>query len=186
MTKWMVEKILKDFDHAYGLKSVCLRYFNAAGADPDGGIGEDHSPETHLIPLVFDTALGRRPYITVFGTDYPTPDGTCIRDYIHVTDLADAHVLALKYLCDHGRSEAFNLGNGHGFSVKEVIQASEKIVGHDIPVKFGNRREGDPPVLIGSADKAKTILGWRPHFAELSVIIETAWHWHRLRFQKNN
>ncbi|NUM81329.1 UDP-glucose 4-epimerase GalE [bacterium] len=184
MTKWMVEKILQDFDRAYGLKSVCLRYFNAAGADPDGGIGEDHSPETHLIPLVFDAALGRRPHITVFGTDYPTADGTCIRDYIHVTDLADAHVLALKYLSEHGRSEIFNLGNGRGFSVKEIIQAAEKNIGHNIPVQFGGRREGDPPVLIGSAEKAKKVLGWQPRLADLSVIIETAWRWHRHRFLK--
>lgn len=184
MTKWMVEKILKDFDRAYGLKSVCLRYFNAAGADPEGGIGEDHSPETHLIPLVFDAALGRRPHMTVFGTDYPTADGTCIRDYIHVTDLADAHVLALKFLSGHGRSEIFNLGNGRGFSVKEIIQSVEKITGHPIPVQFGGRREGDPPVLIGSAEKAKKILGWQPRLADLSVILETAWRWHRSRFLK--
>lgn len=184
MTKWMVEKILQDFDRAYGLKSVCLRYFNAAGADPDGGIGEDHSPETHLIPLVFDAALGRRPHITVFGTDYPTADGTCIRDYIHVTDLADAHVLALKYLSEHGRSEIFNLGNGCGFSVKEIIQAAKKNIGHNIPVQFGGRREGDPPVLIGSAEKAKKVLGWQSRLADLSVIIETAWRWHRHRFSK--
>lgn len=182
-TKLMVEKILRDYDTAYGLKSVCLRYFNAAGADPDGGIGEDHTPETHLIPLVLDAAVGIRPSITVFGHDYPTSDGTCIRDYIHVTDLADAHVLSLKYISEKNQSDFFNLGNGNGFSVDQVITAAEKITGRTIPVIRGERRAGDPAVLIGSSEKAHQTLGWQPKFNDLDRIISTAWQWHQSRFK---
>jgi UDP-glucose 4-epimerase len=182
-TKLMVEKILRDYDTAYGLKSVCLRYFNAAGADPDGGIGEDHNPETHLIPLVLDAAAGIRPIITVFGRDYPTSDGTCIRDYIHVTDLADAHLLALNYLKEKNQSDVFNLGNGNGFSVDQVIETSRAITGKHIPVVYGARRAGDPAVLIGSSEKAAQVLGWKPQFDDLQKIISTAWNWHRQRFK---
>lgn len=182
-TKLMVEKILHDYDTAYELKSICLRYFNAAGADPEGGIGEDHTPETHLIPLVLDAAAGIRPSITVFGQDYPTADGTCIRDYIHVTDLADAHVLALQYINKKKQSEFFNLGNGSGFSVNQVITAAEKITARTIPVIRGERRAGDPAVLIGSSDKANKILGWQPKFNDLHQILSTAWQWHQSRFK---
>lgn len=182
-TKLMVEKILRDYDTAYGIKSVCLRYFNAAGADPEGGIGEDHTPETHLIPLVLDAAAGIRPSITVFGHDYPTSDGTCIRDYIHVTDLADAHVLALRYITEKNKSDFFNLGNGNGFSVDQVIKSAEKITGRTIPVIRGERRAGDPAVLIGSSEKAHKILGWQSKFNDLDRIISTAWQWHQSRFK---
>jgi UDP-glucose 4-epimerase len=181
MTKLMVEKMLADFDIAYGLKSICLRYFNAAGADPSGLLGEDHSPETHLIPLVLLTVLGKREFISIFGTDYPTPDGTCIRDYIHVLDLADAHVLALKYLKTHQQSDVFNLGNGNGFSVSEVIEAAKKISGQDFKVKLEARRPGDPAALIGSADKAAKLLGWQPSRNNLETIISDAMRWHQRR-----
>ena len=180
-SKLMVERILADFDVAYGLKSICLRYFNAAGADPSGLLGEDHSPETHLIPLVLLTALGQRDYISVFGSDYPTPDGTCIRDYIHVLDLAEAHLLALKYLQRHDQSEVFNLGNGNGFSVKEVIDVAKKISGKDFAVKFEDRRPGDPAALIGSAEKAANLLGWQPTRNNLETILENAFEWHKKR-----
>jgi UDP-glucose 4-epimerase len=181
MSKLMVEQILEDFDRAYGLRSVRFRYFNAAGADPQGRLGEDHSPETHLIPLVLLTALGQRDHITVFGTDYKTPDGTCIRDYIHVTDLADAHILGLKYLLDDGETSVFNLGNGEGFSVKEVITAAREITGLPIPVEEGPRRAGDPAILIGSATKARKVLGWDPQYNQIEVILEHAWRWHQKR-----
>jgi UDP-glucose 4-epimerase len=180
-TKLMVERILSDFDVAYGFKSVRFRYFNAAGADPNGRLGEDHNPETHLIPLVLQTALGKRESISVFGTDYPTADGTCIRDYIHVSDLADAHVLGLEYLLKGGDSEVFNLGNGNGFSVKEVIETAKQVTGKDIKVVECDRRPGDPPALIGSGDKAKKILGWHPQYSSLKQIITHAWHWHQSR-----
>ncbi|PLZ06199.1 UDP-glucose 4-epimerase GalE [Fischerella thermalis] len=180
-TKLMVERILSDFDTAYGLKSVIFRYFNAAGADPNGKLGEDHNPETHLIPLVLQTALGKRESISVFGTDYPTADGTCIRDYIHVNDLADAHVLGLEYLLRGGDSEVFNLGNGNGFSVKEVIETAKSITGRDIKVVECDRRPGDPPVLIGSSDKARKILNWQPQYSSLKEIITHAWQWHQQR-----
>lgn len=182
MTKLIIEDMLKDYGAAYGLKSVSLRYFNAAGADPDAEAGEDHNPETHLIPLVLDAASGRRPHITMFGADYGTPDGTCIRDYIHVTDLAEAHVLALEYLVSGGKSTAFNLGNGKGFSVKEVIDAARSVTNKKIPVVEGQRRAGDPPCLVGSSDKIKKVLGWRPRYDELETIIRHAWNWHRKRF----
>lgn len=181
-TKLVIEQMLRDFDRAYGLHSVAFRYFNAAGADPEGRVGEDHNPETHLIPLVLDVALGRRPQITVFGTDYPTADGTCIRDYIHVADLADAHVLGLKYLQGGGTTGAFNLGNGSGFSVRQVIEMAEKVTGQAIPQHFGTRRSGDPAALIGSADRARSILGWNPRYADLESIVTTAWNWHQKRF----
>ncbi|OUL36669.1 UDP-glucose 4-epimerase GalE [Nostoc sp. T09] len=180
-TKLMVERILSDFDVAYGLKSVRFRYFNAAGADPNGLLGEDHNPETHLIPLVLLTALGKRESISIFGTDYPTPDGTCIRDYIHVSDLADAHILGLEYLLKDGDSEVFNLGNGLGFSVKEVIAASEEVTGLTIPVQECDRRPGDPPSLIGSSEKARKILGWQPQYPGIKDIVLHAWQWHQQR-----
>jgi UDP-glucose 4-epimerase len=181
MSKLMVEQILEDFDRAYGLRSVRFRYFNAAGADPQGRIGEDHCPETHLIPLVLLTALGQREHITVFGTDYKTPDGTCIRDYIHVTDLADAHILGLKYLLDDGETSVFNLGNGEGFSVKEVITAAREVTGLPIAVEEGPRRPGDPAILIGSATKARKALGWDPQYNQIEVILDHAWRWHQKR-----
>jgi UDP-arabinose 4-epimerase len=176
-SKLMVERMLADFRTAHGIRSVCLRYFNAAGADPDAQIGEDHDPETHLIPLVLDAATGKRPHITVFGDDYPTADGTCIRDYIHVTDLADAHVLALKAMEQSDPAPAYNLGNGRGFSVKEVIETARRVAGRDIPMQIGPRRAGDPPALVGDATRAIRELGWQPRYAELSTIIETAWRW---------
>jgi UDP-glucose 4-epimerase len=181
MSKLMVEQILEDFDRAYGLRSVRFRYFNAAGADPQGRLGEDHSPETHLIPLILLTALGQREHITVFGTDYKTPDGTCIRDYIHVSDLADAHILGLKYLLDDGETTVFNLGNGEGFSVKEVITAAREITGLPIAVEEGSRRAGDPAILIGSATKARKVLGWDPQYNQIEVILDHAWRWHQKR-----
>ncbi|MBW4688532.1 MAG: UDP-glucose 4-epimerase GalE [Komarekiella atlantica HA4396-MV6] len=180
-TKLMVERILSDFDTAYGFKSVRFRYFNAAGADPSGLLGEDHNPETHLIPLVLMTALGKRESISIFGTDYPTPDGTCIRDYIHVSDLADAHVLGLEYLLKGGNSEIFNLGNGSGFSVREVIASAEQVIGVSIPVEERDRRPGDPPILIGSSEKARTILGWQPRYPSIKDIVDHAWQWHQKR-----
>ena len=176
-SKLIVEKMLRDFDAAYGLRSISLRYFNAAGADPDGEIGEDHDPETHLIPLVFDAAVGRRPSISIYGTDYDTPDGTCIRDYIHVTDLADAHLLALDMVNERGGFSAYNLGNGAGYSVQEVIDTSRAVTGRDISVTIGARRPGDPPSLVGDASWAKRGLGWKPRYADLPTIIETAWRW---------
>jgi len=183
-SKLIIEKILKDYDDAYGLKYISLRYFNAAGADPDCEIGEWHNPETHLIPLVLNVAIGKRKEIEIFGTDYNTPDKTCIRDYIHVTDLAKAHILALEYLLNKGKSEIFNLGNGNGFSVKEVIEVSKEITKKRIPVIEGDRRPGDPPILIGKAEKAKKILNWQPDYGNLYTIIETAWNWHKNLYRK--
>jgi len=180
-TKLMVERILADFDVAYGLKSVCFRYFNAAGADPTGLLGEDHNPETHLIPLVLQTALGKRQSVSIFGTDYDTPDGTCIRDYIHVTDLADAHILGVEYLLQGGDSTIFNLGNGNGFSVREVIDTAKQVTGREIKVVESDRRPGDPPALVGSGEKARKILGWNPQYPEIDKIISHAWAWHQKR-----
>lgn len=180
-SKLMVEKILSDFNNAYDFKSVRFRYFNAAGADPSGLLGEDHNPETHLIPLVLQTALGKRESISIFGTDYPTTDGTCVRDYIHVNDLADAHVLGLEYLLKGGDSAVFNLGNGNGFSVKEVIQTARKVTGKNIKAIECDRRPGDPPALIGSGDKARKILGWEPKYPDIKDIITHAWQWHQKR-----
>ncbi|MBU4316534.1 MAG: UDP-glucose 4-epimerase GalE [Proteobacteria bacterium] len=176
-SKFMIEQMLKDFDEAHGIKFVGLRYFNAAGADPDAEIGEEHNPETHLIPLVLDAAMGKSEGIKIFGTDYDTPDGTCIRDYIHVTDLADAHVKALGYLVKEGKSDFFNLGNGSGFSVREVIENAEKTTKQKIPVIEWQRRPGDPAVLIGSSEKALKILNWQPKYNNLETIIKTAWAW---------
>lgn len=178
-TKWMVEQMLEDFDTAYGLKSVALRYFNAAGADPDGGLGECHEPETHLIPLILQVASGRRPHITVYGNDYDTPDGTCIRDYIHVEDLCAAHLLALRQLLAGADSARYNLRNGDGFSVQEVIEAARRVTGHPIPVQLGERRAGDPPRLVADASHAREALGWKPRFADLETIIADAWRWER-------
>jgi UDP-glucose 4-epimerase len=180
-TKWMVEHLLSDFQHAYGLESVAFRYFNAAGADPEGRLGEDHNPETHLIPLVLQTALGQRQAIQIYGTDYDTPDGTCIRDYIHVSDLADAHVLGLDYLLAGGKSCAINLGNGQGFSVREIIQSAERVTGRPILVQEVARRPGDAPMLVGSSEKARRLLGWSPRYTELDMILAHAWRWHQKR-----
>ncbi|MGL4882507.1 MAG: UDP-glucose 4-epimerase GalE, partial [Waterburya sp.] len=182
-TKLMVERILQDFDPAYDFRSVCLRYFNAAGADPQGRIGEDHNPETHLIPLVLQTALGHRESVSIYGTDYDTFDGSCVRDYIHVTDLAQAHFLALKYLLADGKTDVFNLGNGNGFSVKEVIETARKITGKEIKAVECDRRPGDPPALVGSGEKAQKILGWQPQYADLESIVTHAWQWHQKRHQ---
>jgi UDP-glucose 4-epimerase len=179
MTKLTAERMLRDYDTAYGLKSVAFRYFNAAGADPAGRSGENHDPETHLIPLVFDAVCGRRPAIEIFGDDYETADGTCVRDYIHVADLASAHLLGLDYLTEHLCSQQLNLSTGAGCSVLEVIQAVERVTGQSVPVKFAPRRAGDPPVLVGDASNARTVLGWKPHYAELDVIIEHAWNWYK-------
>ncbi|MFH1076382.1 MAG: UDP-glucose 4-epimerase GalE [Pseudomonadota bacterium] len=177
-SKLMVEEILKDYDSAYGIKHVNLRYFNAAGADPEGEVGEWHEPETHLIPLVLDVASGKRNDIKIFGTNYDTLDGTCIRDYIHVMDLAEAHGLALEYLLNGGTSDSFNLGNGKGFSVKEVVDIAKKITGKGIKTVEWKRRDGDPSMLVGSSKKARSVLNWHPQYDDLKVIIETAWNWH--------
>ncbi len=178
-SKLIMEKMMKWVSRANGVRFVSLRYFNAAGAVEDGSIGEDHHPETHLIPLILQVPLGKRDHITIFGEDYPTPDGTCLRDYIHVIDLADAHILALKYLREGGASNVFNLGNGQGFSVKEMIIAAEKVTGQKIKTEMGTRRAGDPAQLIASSDKARKILGWTPQFADVEKIISTAWTWHK-------
>lgn len=177
LSKWMVEQILEDFDRAYGLKSVCLRYFNAAGADPDGQLGERHEPETHLIPLILQAASGRRDAVTVFGRDYDTADGTCIRDYVHVADLASAHALAVDYLMAGGASTAFNLGNGLGFSVQQVIDTARAVTGRQIPTLDAPRRAGDPPRLVADASKAMQVLGWQPAYASLERIVAHAWQW---------
>lgn len=180
-TKWMVEQALADYDRAYGLKSVCLRYFNAAGADPEGQLGERHDPETHLIPLVLQAASGRRSAISVFGRDYDTPDGTCVRDYIHIQDLCYAHWLALKSLVRGELSQAYNLGNGQGFSVQEVIDTAEQVTGRKIAVTYAERRPGDPARLVADARQACAQLGWQPEFSDLATIIEHAWRWETLR-----
>ena len=185
-SKLMVERILSDYDMAYGLRSVALRYFNAAGADPQGEIGEDHNPETHLIPLVLDAAAGKRPEATVFGTDYPTRDGSCIRDYIHVEDLASAHVLALKYLQNDGCTDAFNLGNEQGTSVLEVIEAVRKVTWRDFKVAIAQRRSGDPAILVGSSEKARRVLGWEPRYTDIETIVRHAWDWHMKKMGEAN
>lgn len=177
-TKLMMENILDDLDAANGLKSVCLRYFNAAGADPEGELGEDHDPETHLIPLVLYAALGRIKELTVFGKDYPTEDGTCIRDYIHINDLAQAHHLALLHLLDGGSSKKYNLGNGNGYSILDVINTASRVSGKEIAYSYADRRAGDPAILVGSAEKAITELNWKPEFDSLENILQTAWDWH--------
>ena len=178
-SKLIMEKMMKWVSLANGIRYVSLRYFNAAGAIEDGSIGEDHSPETHLIPLILQVPLGKRDHITVFGEDYPTPDGTCLRDYIHVLDLADAHVLAIDYLRRGGESNIFNLGNGQGFSVKEMIEAAKEATGLDIKVEIGERRAGDPAQLIASSEKARKVLGWQPKFTDVKAVIGTAWKWHQ-------
>jgi UDP-glucose 4-epimerase len=176
-SKSMVEQILADYKRAFGLRHICLRYFNAAGADLGGLLGERHEPETHLIPLVLQVASGRREHIAVYGRDYPTPDGTCIRDYIHVVDLCSAHLLALYRLQDGGHSDCFNLGNGAGFSVQQVIDAARRISGQRIDVIDAPRRAGDPARLVADPAKARALLGWIPRHAKLDTIIETAWRW---------
>lgn len=178
-SKLMIEQILVRCDEAYGLKYISLRYFNAAGADESGKIGEDHHPETHLIPLVLQVALGQQESIKIFGDDYPTQDGTCIRDYIHVVDLARAHILALKALMADKPSDIYNLGNGEGYSVKEVIEAARKVTGRKIKSQVSKRREGDPLRLVASSEKIKRELGWQPEYEKLETIIETAWNWHK-------
>ena len=178
-TKLSMEKMFKWTSKAHNLRFVSLRYFNACGAHPNGQIGEAHNPETHLIPLILQVPNNQREYISVFGNDYDTKDGTCVRDYIHVNDLAQAHILAMKYLRNGGESDIFNLGNGVGFTVKEVVDTARKVTGHPIPAKEEERRAGDPSTLIASSDKAKTILGWNPQFADLETIIDTAWKWHQ-------
>jgi UDP-glucose 4-epimerase len=177
-SKLMVEKVLVDYDKAYGLRHIALRYFNACGADLDGEVGEWHSPESHLIPLIFDAVVGKRASMKIFGTDYETKDGTCVRDYIHVNDLADAHIKSLEYLFKNDRSDDFNLGNGLGYSVKEVIEMVKKVTGKDFLVEESNRRGGDSGTLIASSEKAKKVLGWEPKY-DLEKIIETAWVWYK-------
>lgn len=179
-TKLMVEKILADFDTAYGLKATALRYFNASGADDSGEIGESHNPETHLIPIVLQAAAGKRASIKMFGTDYPTPDGTCVRDYVHVNDLARAHILALEKMFKDNVSERFNLGSGNGFSVAEIVKEAKRITGIDFTVEKAPRRDGDPAVLVADSAKAERILGWKPQY-NLTRIIETAWTWEQHR-----
>jgi UDP-arabinose 4-epimerase len=180
-SKLIVEQMLRDFDQTHDIKSISLRYFNAAGADPEGEIGEAHDPETHLIPLILDVALGKRPFITVFGDDYDTPDGTCIRDYIHVTDLAEAHLLALHALEDGAQSAAFNLGNGQGFSVKEIIAEAERVTQRQIKSIIGPRRDGDPAALVGDSSLAMSKLNWKPELNHLGDIIHTSWEWHEYK-----
>lgn len=177
-TKLAMEKMMKWFDNAYGIKYVSLRYFNAAGAHETGTIGEDHNPESHLIPLILQVPLGKREKISVFGDDYNTADGTCVRDYIHVMDLASAHYRAYEYLKKGNDSNIFNLGNGNGYSVNEVIEVARRVTGHAIPAEIKERRAGDPAVLIASSEKAQRILGWKPEYNELERIISDAWNWH--------
>ncbi|MBE9489617.1 MAG: UDP-glucose 4-epimerase GalE [Bacteroidetes bacterium] len=185
-SKLMVEQILADYDKAYGLKSICLRYFNAAGADPEGLLGERHEPETHLIPLVLQVASRRRESISVFGRDYDTPDGTCVRDYIHIVDLCSAHLLALEKIIISSKSHVYNLGNGNGFSVQEVIDTAEIVTGKEIKVVEAPRREGDPAILLANAALVKTELGWFPQYSKLSSIIEHAWQWELKFYQQLN
>jgi UDP-glucose 4-epimerase len=177
-TKLAMEKMMKWCDQAYGIQYVSLRYFNVAGARETGEIGEDHRPETHLVPIILEVALGKRPHITVFGEDYDTPDGSCIRDYVHVEDLINAHLLALTYLNNGGKSDIFNLGSNQGFSVKEMIDAARKVTGKEIPEKTGERRAGDPSTLVASSEKASSVLGWKPTRTSVEKIIQDAWNWH--------
>jgi UDP-glucose-4-epimerase GalE len=178
-SKLMVEQVLEDYRRAYGLESISLRYFNAAGADPEGEVGEDHDPETHLIPRVLQTALGQRPWVDVFGDDYPTEDGTCVRDYIHVEDLAQAHLLALERLLNGQPGGVYNLGNGRGYSVMQIVDIARYITDKPIAKRVAKRREGDPPVLVSASEKAEKELGWRTKFPDLETIIKTAWNWHQ-------
>jgi UDP-arabinose 4-epimerase len=182
-SKLVCERMMEDFGRAHGMKSARLRYFNAAGADPAAEIGEDHDPEAHLIPLVLDAASGRRPDVTVFGTDYPTPDGTAVRDYVHVEDLARAHVMALQHLLDNGDTIAVNLGTGHGASVRQVVDTARSITGREIVSRDAPRRAGDPPVLVANAKKASEVLSWTPQYSDLAAIIADAWRWHNKRFR---
>lgn len=177
-TKLAMEKMIRWFDVAHGVKFISLRYFNAAGAHLSAEIGEDHTPETHLIPLILNVALGKRAFISVYGDDYDTEDGTCIRDYIHVSDLAAAHILAVDALLNGAESNVYNLGNGKGFSVKQVIETVREVTGHPIPANYEARRAGDPAVLVASADRAKAELGWQPQYADLNSIVSSAWQWH--------
>ena len=177
-SKLMMEKMLKWCDKAYGMRYVALRYFNVAGAKLDGTIGEDHNPESHLLPLILQTALGQREQLTIFGEDYDTKDGTCVRDYVHVVDLINAHILALRYLIDGKESTILNLGSSNGFSVKEMVAAARKITRREIPTSFAPRRIGDPSTLIAASDKAYQILGWNPQYTDIGTIIESAWNWH--------
>jgi UDP-glucose 4-epimerase len=183
-TKLSVEWLLKNCDSAHGLRYMSLRYFNAAGADPSGTIGERHLPETHLIPLVLKTALGELPHIRIFGTQYATPDGTCLRDYIHVNDLAEAHLLALQVLLNDGHSAVYNLGNSRGYSVRDIIELSRNITGCPIPAVEAGARTGDPAVLVAASEKIKRELGWKPMHESLEGIIESAWRWHRLEHER--
>ncbi|GAW28000.1 UDP-glucose 4-epimerase GalE [Carboxydocella sp. ULO1] len=178
-TKLMLEQVMAQYARTYDFHYAALRYFNACGALPDGSIGEDHQPETHLIPLILQVANGRRDHITIYGQDYPTPDGTCIRDYIHVLDLAEAHLLALQYLWNGGESGPFNLGNGQGFSVQEVISVARQVTGHPLPVQIGPRRPGDPARLVAAAEKARQVLNWQPRYPDLAAMVASAWAWHR-------
>ncbi|NJB68305.1 UDP-glucose-4-epimerase GalE [Desulfobaculum xiamenense] len=178
-TKLMIEQVLRDFETAHGISHMALRYFNAAGADPDGEIGEDHDPETHLIPLTVQAGLGLRGPIRIFGDDYPTPDGTAVRDYIHVTDLADAHIRALEVLMEGGASRMLNLGTGHGASVREVVDAVGRVLGQPVPAEMAPRRAGDPPMLVADATRARNELGWVPRHTDIDAIVETACRWHR-------
>lgn len=178
-TKLMIEQMLKDYSSIYGLRYVALRYFNAAGADESGEIGEDHTPETHLIPLILEAALGKREAITIFGTDYDTEDGTCVRDYIHVNDLASAHILSMEYLRDGGESNVFNLGSGSGFSVQSIVDTTKAVTDIDFKVLYGERRAGDPGTLIASSQKAQQVLGWKPVHSEVKQVIGDAWNWHQ-------
>ena len=182
LSKWIIEQILQDYDQAFNLKSTCLRYFNAAGADPDGLLGERHVPETHLLPLVLQAASGRRQSISIYGQDYDTPDGTCIRDYIHITDLCSAHLLSLEALLNGAESAVYNLGNGAGFSVQEVIDTAREVTGCDITVVAEARRAGDPARLVADATQACSQLGWRPQYADLATIIRHAWQWEQNHF----
>ncbi len=177
-SKLMIEQILEDYDRAFDLKYICLRYFNASGADPDGEIGEKHDPENHLVPLTIFAAQGKRESIKIFGTEYPTKDGTCVRDYIHVNDLADAHIKGIQYLQNTNTSNCFNLGNGEGYSVQEIVDIVKKVSQINFKVDHADIREGDPPTLISSSDKAKEILGWKPNFNDIDTIVQTAWNWH--------
>lgn len=177
-SKLMMEKMMKWCDNAYGMKYVALRYFNVAGAKADATIGEDHDPETHLVPIILQVALGQRKELAIFGDDYDTPDGTCIRDYVQVEDLIAAHILALEYLKAGNESNAFNLGSNHGYSVKEMLEAAREVTGKEIPAKIAPRRAGDPATLIAASDKAKEVLGWKPQYTDVKTIIQTAWDWH--------
>jgi UDP-glucose 4-epimerase len=175
--KVFVERALRWYEQAHGLRYISLRYFNAAGADPEAELGEAHNPETHLIPRILDVALGKKPYIEIYGTDYDTPDGTCIRDYIHVTDLAQAHILALEALLNGAQSRVYNLGNQKGFAVREVVDVARKVTGHPIPIQESPRRQGDPPMLVASSQRIKQELSWKPRYNDLKTIVDTAWQW---------